>query len=774
MADSGGRGPRAGTRALVLGARRAAARWTGRAGGLLALTGAALRETLHAEADAGRLAPWLAVGFGIGVLLYFAAPAEPSLLASAVLLAAVAALAWAARARPFTFALLLALLAAGAGFAAGTLRGALVAHPVLVRPTGTVTLTGFVEARDATERSERVVLRVTGAHGRGAEGVPERVRVAFRRGMAPAVGDHVETLARLSPPLPPQRPGGYDYARGIYFQGIGASGFALGRARAAPAARPVPWDIRARTAVERLRRTLTDRIRTIVPGEAGAIAAALVTGVRDAISPEANEAMRVSGLYHVISISGLHMALVAGTLFALIRGGLALVPALALRRPIKKWAAAAALAGCSFYLVLSGAEVATQRSFIMIAIVLGGVLLDRPAITVRTLSAAAFGVLLLQPEALLNPSFQMSFAATLALVALYERYVPLMAVPPVPGGGAFSHFTERVLRWVLLGAAVSLFAGLATAAYVAFHFHRVAPYSVVANLLAMPLISFVIMPMGLLSTLLLPFGYDVAGWKAMGAGIDGMLKVAHWVAALPGADGRFAAFGAGTLLLASAGLLLLALPATRLRLAGAPLLVAAFLLALTAPRPDVLVEAGVKAVAVRADDAGGRLAILDARRARLAAESWLAADADTRPAGPGLAASFSCDAWGCVARLADGAAVAVARRHEAFADDCRDAALVVTDLDAPAGCAAAVIDRRTLATTGAIALYRVKGRWVAEPARSPLAERPWYGRARAADAQALSRLAGRPAAASAAADGGTDALPEDEADELAEADADDQ
>ncbi|MCC6949091.1 MAG: ComEC family competence protein [Bradyrhizobiaceae bacterium] len=749
MSERGGQGPRAGRRAAVLGGRRAAADWAGRAGDLVAAAGEWIAGSLRAEADAGRLAPWLAVSFGTGVLLYFAAPSEPSLFAPFILLALLAAVTWASRARPFAFSLSLALTAVAAGFTAGSLRSALVEHSVLTRPTGTVALTGFVEERDATERSERIVLRVTGAKGRNAAGIPERVRIAYRRGTAPKVGEHIETLARLSPLLGPVRPGGYDYARGAYFQGLGASGFALGRAKAAPAAAPVPLSIRASAAIDDLRRALTDRIRSLVPGEPGAIAAALVTGMRDAISVETNEAMRVSGLYHVLSISGLHMALVAGALFALIRGGLALVPPLALRRPIKKWAAVAALAGCGFYLVLSGAEVATQRSYIMIAIVLGGVLIDRPAITVRTLSAAAIGVLLLQPEALLNPSFQMSFAATLALVALYERYVSHLAVPPVPGSGVFAHVSERVLRWLLFGAAVSLFAGLATAAYVAFHFQRVAPYSVLANLLAMPLTSFVIMPMGLFSMLLLPFGYDAFGWKIMGAGIEGMLRIAHWVAALPGADGRFAAFGAGALLLGTFGFLLFMLPATRIRLAGVPLMAMAFLLAVTAPRPDVIVETDAKAVAARIADGEGRISILDARRARLAAENWLAADADGRKAGAELARGFACDASACTARLRDGALVAVVRKPEAFDGNCRDAALVVTGLSAPESCVAPVVDRGMLASTGAVSLRRVDGKWIAEAAREPYADRPWYARRRPADAQALSRLEGRrtPAAA---------------------------
>jgi competence protein ComEC len=460
-----------------------------------------------------------------------------------------------------------------------------------------------------------------------------------------------------------------------------------------------------------------------------------------------NEAMRVSGLYHVLSISGLHMALVAGALFALVRGGLALVPGFALRRPIKKWAAVAALAGVAFYLVLSGAEVATQRSFIMIAVVLAGVLADRPAITLRTLAAAAAALLAISPEALLNPSFQMSFAATLALVALFERYALLMAAPPGPGQGAFARFCERAGRWLLLGAATSLFAGLATTAYVTFHFHRVAPYGVLANVLAMPLISFVIMPAGLVSALLLPFGYDAYGWKLMGWGIDGMLAVARYVAALPGAEGRVAAFGAGALLTATAGMLVLILPATRLRLAGVPLVAIAFVFAATGPRPQVLVDAEAEVVAVRTAD--GRLSILDARKDRLSAESWLAADGDGRRArADGLAGAFRCDAVGCVARLPDGTTIAVARDPRAFVDDCRDAALVVTRLRAPAACAAAAIDRDVLATTGAVALSRVDGKWIAEAARSPYADRPWYGRPAPPDAAVLARLEGRRPAAS--------------------------
>jgi competence protein ComEC len=270
---------------------------------------------------------------------------------------------------------------------------------------------------------------------------------------------------------------------------------------------------------------------------------------------------------------------------------------------------------------------------------------------------------------------------------------------------------------------------------------------VLANLLGMSAMSFVVMPAGLAALVLMPFGYDAIGWHVMGSGIDTMLSIARWVSALPGSEGRVAAFGTGTLLSATAALLLLAIPAGRLRLAGLPFLALAALLFVSAPRPDVLVSADGSAVAVRGDD--GKLRILNARGSRLEASSWLAADADGRVINNQLAAGFACDEAGCITRMADGMIIAAPKRPEAFADDCKEAALIVTTLNAPAFCKPPVIDRRTLATTGAMALRRVDGRWVAETGRSPYADRPWYGRAAPPDASALSRLSGAMKQASA-------------------------
>ena len=349
----------------------------------------------------------------------------------------------------------------------------------------------------------------------------------------------------MSPPLQPLRPGGYDFARDMYFQRIGASGYALGaiKVKAPPVAGGF-W-LRYATVIDDLREAIDKRMRAIIAGDNGSIASALITGKRDAISTPVNDAMYVSSLAHVLSISGYHMAVVAGIVFFIFRAGLALVPSLANRYPIKKWAAFGALIAATFYLLLSGAEVATQRSYIMIAIVLLGVMLDRPTLTFRTISVAAMAVLTLAPQAVVHPSFQMSFAATLALIAAYQYGLPWRADRDSSLGARVALWGVREFAGLILA---SLVAGLATTPYAAFHFHRLAPYGVVANLLAMPVVSVVVMPMGILGLVAMPFGFDAVFFRLMGNGLDWMIWVSLWVASLPGAVGRMQAFGTGPLL----------------------------------------------------------------------------------------------------------------------------------------------------------------------------------------------------------------------------------
>ncbi len=443
--------------------------------------------------------PWLPVAFGAGIVLYFTAPREPLAWAPVALLAALAAGAIAVRARPVGFPVLLGFAAAAAGFATATTKTYWIAHPVLQHPVANAAIAGWVEVREPRERTDRIVIRVERVEGPRLDAAPGRVRLSVRKGTAPAVGQFVELKARLNAPMPPLKPGSYDFARDLYFQGIGATGFVSGDIKAAePKSRRAFW-VRYASFIQGMRDAIDQRIRAALPGDKAAIASALLTGTRDAISGPVNDAMYISSLAHVLSISGYHMAVVAGVVFFVIRALLALIPGLASRQPIKKWAALGALAAATFYLLLSGAEVATQRSYYMIGIVLLAVLVDRTAITFRTLALAAIAVLLLAPEAVVHPSFQMSFAATLALVAGYRHGLPF-ARP-----NADTSFSARIALWgvreVLSLIFASLLAGLATTPYAAFHFHRMAPYGVLANLLAMPVVSAWVMPAGMLALL---------------------------------------------------------------------------------------------------------------------------------------------------------------------------------------------------------------------------------------------------------------------------------
>ena len=674
------------------------------------------------EVAPGRLLPWLAVAFGFGAVLYLDADTEPRLWAAASAAVATIALAVLARNRPIAFPVRAGVAGIAVGFAVSVAQTARIAHPVLRTPVGSATLSGHVERREGRERTDRITIRVTDLQAaRRIDGKPERVRIAIRKDTAPPVGSFVALKAHLSPPLPPLRPGGYDFARDMYFQEIGASGYALGRITVTPPKSDGGWWLAYAAFLDATRAAIDRRIHAVLDGDRGAIASALITGTRDAISAPVNDAMYISSLAHVLSISGYHMAVVAGIVFFVIRGSLALMPGLALRRPIKKWAALAAFAAALFYLLLSGSEVATQRSFIMIGIVLIGVMMDRPALTFRTITLAAFGVLMLAPQSVAHPSFQMSFAATLALVAGYQNGVGWRADKDTALAARVALWGGREIAALVL---CSIVAGLATTPYAAFHFHRLAPYGVLANLGAMPVVSAVVMPAGILGVVMVPFGLDAPCWAVMGWGIDWMIDVVMWVAGLPGAVGRVAAFGTGPLLLATVALLLLCLLRTPLRLAGVALGLAACVWAATAPRPDVLISADGDTAAIRGPD--GRLALLHNGRDTFAVKEWLAADADGRlPKDASLQSGTRCDALGCIGGLADGRLASMVLSIEAFEEDCTHAALVISPRQAQTSCKATLIDRPVWQARGAVAMRRAGEGFAVTASRPAGTDRPW-------------------------------------------------
>jgi len=609
-------------------------------------------------AEGDRWPLWLPVALGAGAGLYFALPFEPdaafgwSALAGAALALAVAARAGRARA---LLALMAALLL---GFGAAKLRETQVAAPVL-RQAMTLHLTARIAAVETGDAGMRLLLTDAASGGFGAE-VPRRLRVTVRvPGGDFRPGDWVSLTARLSPPLPPTMPGAADFARLAWFESVGASGFSFGLPTRVMAPRAATWTERIGDTVADLRWRLTLAIRTAVPGSEGAIAAALITGMRGGIAEDDTAALRDAGLAHVLSISGLHMVLVGMGLFWLVRAILAAVPYLVLHYPIKKWAAMAALAGAAFYLVVSGAASPAVRAFIMLAAGLLAVLLDRPALSLRGLALAAAAILLWRPEAVTDPGFQMSFAAVAALLAAAET-------DRAPGRGIAARAGA-----VFTTSAV---ASLSTLPFALFHFGRAAHYAVLSNLLAMPVVGFLVMPLAALSVAAMPFGLEAWPLKALGWSIGVMLALGHWVAALPGAASATATLPLAALLLLVAGGLWLIVWRRAKRWLGLVPVAAAVLLGLTARGPDMLVGADAATVAVRAAD--GRFYFLGAPLNRYVARDWLRRDGDGRELRDALGLG-RCDGFGCAVTTQAGLVV-LSRRAEGLAEDCARAAILVS------------------------------------------------------------------------------------------------
>ena len=600
---------------------------------------------------------WLPVALGAGAALYFALPTEPPRLAGggaagvAVALAITAMLVKRARVP-------CALLAALAlGFAVIKLRADAVAAPVLAR-AGIVHLNARIAGIEAADTGVRLVLDqpISGAF----RDVPARLAVTQRGGgdgLAP--GGWVGMTAGLTPPAAPAEPGAADFARAAFFQRQGGSGFVLGMATPAMAPWQPDWRDRLEENVAGLRWSMTRRIRAALPGSEGAIASALITGMRGGISDDDEAALRNAGLAHVLAIAGLHMALMGMGLFWIVRALLATSPYLALHYPIKKWAAAAALAGSVFYLVISGAAAPAVRAFTMLAVALVAMLCDRPALSMRSLALAAAILLLLRPESIAEPGFQMSFAAVAALVAAAEASKP-------SGRGVVRH-----LNAIFVTSAV---ASLATLPVSLFHFGRATHYAVLGNLLAMPVMGFVVMPLATLSVAAMPFGLEAVPLHWLGRGIDLMLALGRAVSGLPGAVTPAASMPVAALALMALGGLWLAIWQKRKRWLGLIGIAAGIVVAGSARPPDLLIAPDAATLALRGPD--GMLQFPVRPADRYAARAWLRQDGDVRAVRDAIGIG-RCDGLGCVVQSAAGPVV-LALRPEGLHEDCARATILVS------------------------------------------------------------------------------------------------
>ncbi len=640
---------------------------------------------------------WGPVLIGCGIAAYFTLRDEPPLWSGLAVLGAAGCMLWLARARAGFTLLVLALGLVAVGFTAAQIRTWSVSAPVLVRPL-TAAVSGRVRHLEAFANGPRVLLDTVSLRNLPAARTPEFVRIKLRAADLPAVGSRIMVFARLLPPGSPAMPGAYDFQRHAWFARIGAVGYAYGATRKIASGREASGGTLS-IWIATVRQNVAERVRAAIPGTSGAVAAALITGDRSAIPRETIAAMRDSGLAHLLAISGLHMGLVAATLFFGLRALLAISERLALRHPIKKWAAAAALLGGFGYLLLTGATIPTQRAFLMAALVLAAVLLDRTAISLRLVAWAAAAILLLTPESLLGASFQMSFAAVVALVAVYEKAQGKFS--GWAGGGWLRKFT-LYLAGVSL---TTLVAGFATGIFALYHFGRIAHFSLAANLLAVPITAFWIMPWAVIAMALMPFGLEAVALTPMAWGIELVTGIAKQVAGWPGAVSLTPAMPVFGLSAAAIGGLWLCLWRERWRYAGLCGLAAGLISVSLQSPPDILISSDGRLMGVRTTN--GDLVLSTTRREKRIAKTWLSR-AGQREVRSWQADEkvVTCDSLACIFR-AKGRTVSLVRDPRSLAEDCRRASVVISSVPVRWNCPSAhlVIDRFDLWRYGGHAVW---------------------------------------------------------------------
>ena len=630
----------------------------------------------------------------------------------------------------FGSALLLAGLAITlvfGGMLAAKLRTLSIQTAVLERKVGPAVVTGRIDSVEDLPEGRRIVLEHEAIPGIPAERTPRTIRINLRSDEPPLfAGQWVQLRAVLSPPPAPAAPGAYDFQREAFFSGLGGVGFAVGKPTSIDG--PVSGDFltEAEQWLAQLRYNVTARVSNGVGGEAGPVSAALMTGEQAAISNSVMTAMRNSGLAHLLAVSGFNFVLIAGMLFFLVRAALALIPPIALRFPIKKWAAVVALIGAAAYFAITGDSIATERAFIMVSIVFLAVLTDRTAISMRTLAWAAILVLLFQPESLLGASFQLSFAAVVALIAVYEGGKnAAFELVAKPDKGQWWRYPLAYLAGIIL---TTMVASTATAALLVYHFNRFATYGVIANLVAVPLAAIWIMPWSLLAFILMPFGWEKIALVPMGWGVTALDWIAATTSSWPGAVVTLPAMPVGALCVMTLGGLWLCLWQRRWRFWGLPVIAIGIVVAALARPPDILIDEDAKLMAARAD---GTLLLSSSRAARLHADSWLRREGYSAPGdwpsrGASADGTLSCDSLGCIYR-ARGQIAALVQSQDALDDDCATAAIVIATVPAGKACTgpAVVIDRFDLWRRGSYAVWLDPGHIDVKSVRRWQGQRPW-------------------------------------------------
>ena len=640
---------------------------------------------MQRERAAGTLFHFAPLFFGLGISTYFWVPAEPLLAILLITLCAllVPVFKFVHHGKGWLMLCVVALFIAG--MSAGKIRTDMLDTKFLVYSvTGQIRGT-IIEVSRNQRGSPRYLIAPSRIKGIAGANLPSFIRASASSKHKPGrAGDIITGLARLQPVSGPAFPGSFDFSFNSWFNGLGGTGFFMGKPQITqPAAtkEKLSFTRNLMININNLRAAIAGRIKATLPGENGDVAVALIIGDRSGIDKDIQNSLRQSGLAHVLAISGMHMALVSLTMVWAVRFLLALNMQLASNWPIKNWAAGAGFITASIYLAISGMGVATQRAWIMISVMILAAILSRKSITLRGVAIAALAILILQPESVLSPGFQMSFAAVAAIVAAYEWLDERRS----RNNNYIRH--NAVLRFFATLIFTSLIAGLATSLFAAYHFHRVAPLGVVTNLLAMPLISTIVMPMALLSVLLMPYGLEQIGLILMGAGIDQVISIAQFVNTL-GGNGVTGQLGAPVLPMAFIGLFLLTMLKSPLRILGALTLMASLYFWQSSRVPDVILSEDGRAIAIKTDK--NQLAMLYPRRNKFVRDIWLRAfSGDKRGELPSIdpnetgnrkgdkSGKGRCDKEICIARSEQGAQIYVVYDPDLLPMACNQADILL-------------------------------------------------------------------------------------------------
>ena len=587
-----------------------------------------IQTNLIHELETGLGFNLMPVILGIGILIYFTIPAEPSMIVLAGTVLTLAIITWKLKTQSKLSHTLFILMFLVAGMLVAQTATTVNQTPILERQTTTQMQAVILGVDQSRRGAARYLVKPFMLGDFKAMQIPDRLRVsaaAKHQRMLP--GDTISGLVRLQPVSGAVYPGGYDFSFFAWHKGMGGSGFFMGRPDKLETRHSVGITEYFTIQVNKMRIAVENRILKAMPSSTGKIAVALVTGNKTYIPAKTQENLRKTGLAHILAISGLHMALVTLTVIWCVRFILVFIPTVALRYPIKKWAVCAGFISATTYLMLSGAGIATQRAWVMISVMLLAVLMDRRAITMRSVAISAMIILLINPQSLLSPGFQMSFAAVSALVAGYEI---LNNRRKLQAENTFRPVNQNLLVRASSGlfgyfsgiATTSLIAGTATAFIAAWHFHQVAPLGLLANLIAMPIVSIIIMPFVLFSILLMPYGLEFLPLTSVSIGIDWVLESSKWVESLS-PDGNTGLLPRKAIFVFAVFLVSICLLKTRLRfLAFIPLFALPFTLKNPIP-PDVIISENGRAIAIKTENE--KLGLLFPRGSAFVQNIWLKA-----------------------------------------------------------------------------------------------------------------------------------------------------